>query len=528
MTNRGRNTGNTRPREYASPPPPPPKKRFLMGGNCLSPVDDRVLDVPSPVSGSSTVTSTTENSERSYEDARGCTEGAAEGGKTAEEMLQAQKESMREMFEAWYETRCHTTLPVLETAEVISTPDGANRTGAKGTWKQVWTAKCEERLPYLYDVCTPQFVEAAILSAVMKVGWNGYMGQNTQPTLNDSVKHASSWINGLKFSKTPGSGKKSWGTEGGKIQILLRESVIREVVRRIESDAVAIMEKIKKKKEGTTGEIEGNEIPEWMEPGFIKPADVRAIIEGKIGTGSSQGRRLRTKKVEREDAARHVVKIIYEQLSKTLTSARRRVDDAFYAKSGHLYVDWSKHPVVGSGRRTYVNQENMLFKFPKEADEVLQEGLSGIPVASIMDGEKTVRAVDRENAAKYRIVEEKLEDLYMIVHHEGLEKVNGDWGRKRGHKTVRFLPLALQMLLTFSFGACQERLFRSHPSSFQKLSGFACLLYAMALEYDEVRGERDVVEDLNEVSIGALRLAQLLPCDYRCREVIRKGGCLTW
>lgn len=531
MANARRTTGNVRAREYASPQQQPPKKRFnkavvtrliVPGGGAL--------DATSPVSVCSTISSSRGGSQRSDDGEEGDAVGVTQGEMTTAE-VEAQRENMLKMFESWYHGRSQRTPPVLTStevsAEVLTTVSVGNGTGAKGTWKQVWTAKCEERLPYLYEVITPGYVEAAILGPMMSVGWKN---PGVNPTLNDSVLLASSWMNGLKFSKTPGTGKNSWDTEGGKLQMLFRESVIREVVRRIESDAVGLMEKIKKKREGTAEEIEGEEIPEWMGPGFIKTADVRAVLDGKIGTGSSQGRRLRTKKVEREDAARHVVKIGYEQLSKTMTSGRRRLDDGYYGKSGHLYVDWSKYPVVGSGEPTYVNQKDMICTFPKEADKILQEELSSIPEASFMDGEKSLRAVDRENSAKYRIVESKLEDLYMDVEHEGLEKENGQWERKRKTKRVDFLALALQMLLTFSFGVSKERLFRSNPSSFKRITGLACLLYTMALEYESTREEKevDVVQNLEEVSIGPLRLSQLLPCEYRIREVIRKGGCLTW
>jgi len=118
----------------------------------------------------------------------------------------------------------------------------------------------------------------------------------------------------------------------------------------------------------------------------------------------------------------------------------------------------------------------------------------------------------------------------MVVVHEGLRKMNGQLVKERGEKTVKFLPLALQMLLTFSFGMNQERLFRSHRGSFKRVCSLACLLYALALEYEDTRAEKkvDVIQKLEEISIGALRLDQLMPCDYRIREVIRKGGCLTW
>jgi len=183
-----------------------------------------------------------------------------------------------------------------------------------------------------------------------------------------------------------------------------RGCVIREVIRRIEDGAAEVMEDIKKME----GEEWDGTIPEWMEPGFIKPADVEAILKAKAGAGGSQGRRLRTKKAEAVDAARHVVSVIYEQLSKTETSARRRIVDAYFGKNGHLYVDWSVYPVVSHSQQTYVSQTDMEAIFPKGADAILQLTLSSISEASVTSADKNARTADRENNAKYGVIEAKL------------------------------------------------------------------------------------------------------------------------
>jgi len=527
MATEGRNRGNIRRHPYVSMGAPPPKKRYVTGTPPAREALERDVEY-SPRSGSSTVTSNSESSGgslRSEEDGSRRSGGGLGNGGSDTGTEDADKENMREMFESWYRTRCRTTLPVLGTPEIITQSSVVNGPGVKGTWKQVWKAKCEARLPFLYDVCTPGLIESCFLRPVMKVGW---LQGDANTTITESIKYASGWMSGLKFAKAPRMGKNAWSTEGGKLQMFFRECVVREAIRRIEADAGTIMEEIRKKK-GITEDDEG-EIPEWMTPGFIKSVHVQAVLKGKVGTGSSQGRRLRTKKVEAADAAMHVVKVLYEQVSKTHTAARRRIDDAYYGKTGHLHVDWSKYPVVGSGQQTYVSQANVVFHFPKEADGIMQLKLNTLPVASFMDGEKTVGTIDKENRAKYRILEAQLEELYVVVSHEGLDKEDGQWVKKRGDKTVKFLPLAVQMLLTFSFGVNKERLFRSDPSSFKRITGLACLLYALTLEYDEVRKEKkvDVLSNLDEICIGALRLSQLMPCEYRIREVIRKGGCLTW
>jgi len=125
----------------------------------------------------------------------------------------------------------------------------------------------------------------------MSVECESTTGEHRNPTLDDSVKDLSRWMNGMLFSKVPGMRKSAWETEEGKLQMHFRGCVIREVIRRIEDGAAEVMEDIKKME----GEEWDGTIPEWMEPGFIKPADVEAILKAKAGAGGSQGRRLRTK-----------------------------------------------------------------------------------------------------------------------------------------------------------------------------------------------------------------------------------------
>jgi len=85
--------------------------------------------------------------------------------------------------------------------------------------------------------------------------------------------------------------------------------------------------------------------------------------------------------------------------------------------------------------------------FPKGADAILQLTLSSISEASVTSADKNARTADRENNAKYGVIEAKLGELHMVVVHEGLRKMNGQLVKERGEKTVKFLPLALQMLL---------------------------------------------------------------------------------
>jgi len=221
---------------------------------------------------------------------------------------------------------------------------------------------------------------------------------------------------------------------------------------------------------------------------------------------------------------------MYKQLSKTLISSRRRVGDAWFGKAGYVCCDWKETPVGGRGRATYVSQATLVLKFSKAAENVLLVALSSIPLA-VTGGEtkEEIALIDEKNSASFKIVKSKMKDLVMDVEHDGLVKENGQWTRTHIEKKVRFLELAVQMLLTFTFGVKQERLFRADSRSFQKICGLACVLWRVMQEYEKMRDEKgvDAITDLGKVRVGSISLEQLMPCAYRMREVIRKGGCLT-
>jgi len=323
--------------------------------------------------------------------------------------------------------------------------------------------------------------------------------------LGDIINPASAWFAGLKFAKGPGQPKKVWLKPAGQVQSTFRNYVIRGALRDIQSNAEVTLRKImEENSEGIRPEsMEVNLVPEWMKVGFIRPADVDNVLGEKEGKSGSQGRRLRTKVVEEKDAARYAVGIMYKQMSKTLISSRRRVGDAWFGKSGYLCCDWTETPVVGSARPTKVSQEDLTLKFTRAAMNVRLVELDSIPLAAV--GGETV------------------EEIAII----DLVKEDGQWVRSRCERRVRFLDLAIQMLLTFTFGTKKERLFRADSESFRKISGLACMLCAIMQTYESERARQGVhvLADLRTITVGSISLDQLMPCPYRIKEVIKKGGC---
>jgi len=63
--------------------------------------------------------------------------------------------------------------------------------------------------------------------------------------------------------------------------------------------------------------------------------------------------------------------------------------------------------VVSHSQQTYVSQTDMEAIFPKGADAILQLTLSSISEASVTSADKNARTADRENNAKYGVIEAK-------------------------------------------------------------------------------------------------------------------------
>jgi len=308
---------------------------------------------------------------------------------------------------------------------------------------------------------------------------------------------------------------------------------MRGVVRDIQGNAEFILRKVleERRDKAMPEVVEEGLVPDWMKPGFIRGQDIDAVLNEKEGQSGSQGRRLRTKMVEERDASRYAISVFYKQLSKTLISSRRRVGDSWLGTSGYLCYDWRETPVGAGARATYVSQSSLVMKFSKAAENVFLVTLDSIPLAATGgETEEEIAVIDAKNEASYAIVKSKLAGLMMEVEHDGLVKEEGQWVRTQIKRKVRFLGLAVQMLLTFTFGLKKERLFRTDSRSFKKISALACVLCRLMQEYNKMREKNgvDVIEDLSKVTVGSLSMDQLMPCAYRVREVIRKGGCLTY
>jgi len=390
--------------------------------------------------------------------------------------MEAHKGRMRGLFESWYQTHM---------SGIVTTenPSNVSQTGARGTWKQIWKAKCDARLPYLYDVCTPGIVEEAILWPMMNVPWVGLSGN---VDLLGSVVPASSWMGGLHFSKIPGSKKESWLCTEGKMQSNYRETVVREVIRNIEINSVSILRKIKEKEGGGSEGFMLSEIPDWMRGGYVRGTDIRDVIKAKTGAGGSQGRRLRTKPVEQVDTSKHVVNTVYAQLSKTSTAGRRRLRDAYFGKAGYVHVPWDKNPVVGSAQAIHVDQSTLKMRFPEASEGLLRTALHSIPDAKLITETRDQRETDRLNLLLYEGLEKTFGALRVELEHEGVVKELGQWVRKT-----------------------------DAGESFRKLVAFACTLFTLMQRYDNMRESNNVLSKLHEVSVGSLRLDQLMPCEYR-------------
>jgi len=271
-------------------------------------------------------------------------------------------------------------------------------------------------------------------------------------------------------------------------------------------------------------------IPEWMQEGFLTTSDVEVVLKRKEGSSGSKGRRLRTKTLQKVDVARYAIEHLYTQLTKVLISSRRRVDETFFGWIGYVFVDWKKTPVGYRGTKTKVDQSTLEIIFPSTLDATLKsDAYEKTPEANVCTEEVSLEVANQRNISEYAKLKLLLGGLFVDIEHEILVRCPGGWRKDRIRRRIHFLELARQMILTFSHGIESTRVYRSDRSSFKKIVTLAVLLCTMVQRAEGARKESEAktVVDLSNIIVGRTCLSQFMPCDYRIREVIQKGGCLT-
>jgi len=399
----------------------------------------------------------------------------------------------------------------------------------EGTWKEAWKNKCEARLPYLNKVFSATAVESALVGAVMTV----IPESENSPTnvLLNTAGHASKWYAAIKFSKQPGRPKSVWLSAEGKAQSNFRNVVVRNVIRNVHANGTDIIRKVLNESPASMLlDDEIPKVPEWMDEGFLTTNDVEIVLKRKEGSSGSKGRRLRTKQLQNVDVARYAIEHLYTLLTKVLISSRRRVDEAFFGRIGYVFINWNITPVKYRSTETVVDQTSLKIEFPPRLDELLNSDVfSKVAEANVCQEEGDTANVNARNASEFEKLNVLLGGLYVDIEHDVLVRCPGGYRKDRIRRRVKFLELAVQMVLTFSYGMDNARVYRSNRSSFKKISSFAVLLCVLVRKAERARNENETgsVLDLTNITVGSTCLNQFMPCDYRIREVIRKGGCLT-
>jgi len=399
----------------------------------------------------------------------------------------------------------------------------------EGTWKEAWKRKCEARLPYLNNIFTADAIEKSLVGALMTVLPES--NTSSSSVLLNAAGHASKWYAAVKFSKHPGCPKSVWLTSEGKAQSHFRHVVVRNVLRDVHENGAEIMRKVLNETPSTMLlEDESPNIPEWMQEGFLNATHVGVVLKRKEGSSGSRGRRLRTKTLQNDDVAQYAIEKLYTQLTKVLISSRRRIDETFFGRLGYVFVDWKQTPVKYRGTKTTVDQSTLVIAFPETIDTILKsDAFLKVPEANVCTEEVSLEVTNQLNISEFAKLQLLLGGLHVDIEHEVLVRCSGGWRKDRIRRRILFLELARQMILTFSYGINAERVYRSDRSSFKKIVALAVLICTIVQRAESARKESDAhtVSDLSSITVGSTSLNQFMPCDYRIREVIGKGGCLT-
>jgi len=500
----------------------PPRKRFCTsgsGGHAKDLFDQNFLSRAETLSrtGSNTNSSPERNTNSSPE-----RESTSESSEEEEQRIRfLVKRLLSEEVAGMNRIRAPPPLPCNATTETA--------VAKEGTWKEAWRRKCEARLPFLKNIFTAGAVEEVLVGAVMTVLPESSTSSNN--VLLNVASHASKWYAAIKFSKHPGKPKSVWISSEGKAQSHFRNVVVRNIIRNVHENGAEILRKVLNETPSTMLlEDEFPTIPEWMQEGFLTATDVGVVLKRKEGSNGSKGRRLRTKKLQNVDVARYAIEQLYTQLTKVLISSRRRVDETFFGRLGYVFVDWTRTPVKNRGTETIVDQNTLEISFPRTIEATLKsDAYTKVPEAAVCTEEVSLEVTNQKNISEYAKLKLLFGGLFVDIEHEVLVRCPGGWRKDRIRRRIHFLELAEQMIITYSYGIDAARVYRSHRDSFKKIAALAVLLCAIVQRAEGVRKESEegTVLDLSIITVGSACLSQFMPCDYRIREVIRKGGCLT-
>jgi len=349
----------------------------------------------------------------------------------------------------------------------------------KKSWKEVWTNKCEQKLPFMRTVFAASNVEPTVCRAVLSVGKlpvelpveqavgsagssprqtaererearspnhtesDGEEAAETSgPSLRDTVDDSGKWIIAIRFAKLPGTAKTVWLSEAGKVQGHFRGIIMRAVLRNAQNNPRKYMYG---EQEAEDEEHTDSDIPEWLGPRYITGVDVETVLARKQGKGTSKGRRLRKKQVKEVDVACYALEFLYTQLSKVLIYGRRRVDDAFFCRFGYIFVDWSQFPVTKDGQKNYIDQSTLQIRLTAASiTAVRDKKLKEIPLTEVANADSDQAVIDARNNQQYEKAKLVCKELVVELEHEVVVREGGIWEKRTQERRVeQVLPITL-------------------------------------------------------------------------------------
>jgi len=158
-----------------------------------------------------------------------------------------------------------------------------------------------------------------------------------------------------------------------------------------------------------------------------------------------------------------------------------------------------------------------------------EKKLIDVPETDVVIPDCDLKVIDERNGVRYKLAELVCEDLVVDLTHEVVVRERGVWKKTIEERRIELLQLAVVMIMTFSGTATKEEMMRAHGNSLKKAAGLARLLYELAKNYKTALDATadNYVEDLNSISAGGVSLDVLMPGNYRSKEIMRKGPCLT-
>lgn len=383
-------------------------------------------------------------------------------------------------------------------------------------WRESFTKKCEARLPLLKTVFASNIVEDQIGARMMALLEEPFGDLPAGSTVEGISPEVVGRIIGLKFSRNCKVRSGGWSTEAGQVQSAFRKELARAVLEHVQSPL------------REWNQVGGGETMATSDAWFGSNSMALSIImkvHNRKEKGATKRRRgLRDGPVGTPMVLDYAAEYLYKQISAVLVRSRRRSAESLFGNMCYCFVDWKLYSADLNGTTAFVDQSTMRFSFPGENDG----GFGNVPVQQIPDnvrnGENSAVAGER-----LRLLKSAMAKYNCDITHDKLCRDGEGFTAKRRMVKVDFVNMAIRFLVTFSFGTDEEMLLQASHSSLRVVSAVAYGLFRIVRQFAEEWGKHGakVFGEIDKVQYEGLKLASLLPGEFRIRTVMKGGKCLV-